>query len=243
MSMMAGFNRLLVNGLMLCWAATTLEAQSSTLMLRLSTTKATWSSGETVQIDLTLQNGGSSAVAIPVIGSACPAAYFQLQIVDQFGASVFFVPTRDDEATGLTASSAVLASGQSVHICSMTMNDGGLGFFKTSIAQSVSGVLNVTASFSVTQQNGPRDLRSNIFLGTITSSSLVINIISTQTGDLNADGRIDCNDVSLVEGTLGRQVGQGGFDARADVNQDGTVNIKDLAFVAQKLLTGTRCSQ
>ncbi len=60
-------------------------------------------------------------------------------------------------------------------------------------------------------------------------------------GDLNGDGKIDCLDVALVNAALGKRSGQTGFDARADVNQDHLVDVRDLAFVTQKLPAGTKC--
>ena len=60
-------------------------------------------------------------------------------------------------------------------------------------------------------------------------------------GDLNGDGRLDCGDLQIVKISFGKRVGQVGFDLRADVNRDGIVDLRDLAFVSQKLPTWTRC--
>jgi hypothetical protein len=53
--------------------------------------------------------------------------------------------------------------------------------------------------------------------------------------DVNGDLRIDCSDVAVVKASFGKKTGQLGFDARADVNKDGVVDIRDLAAVTQKL--------
>jgi hypothetical protein len=60
-------------------------------------------------------------------------------------------------------------------------------------------------------------------------------------GDLNGDGKVDCADVAIVRASFGLKIGQPGFDSRADVDLDGVVDIRDLAFVTQKLPARTRC--
>jgi hypothetical protein len=59
--------------------------------------------------------------------------------------------------------------------------------------------------------------------------------------DVNGDGRVDCADLSIVKAAIGSKVGQPGFDARADVNSDSVVDVRDLAAVTQKLVPGTVC--
>lgn len=61
-------------------------------------------------------------------------------------------------------------------------------------------------------------------------------------GDLNGDRKVDCADIAIVKASFGKRRGQPGFDARADVNNDGVVDVRDLAFVSQKLPAGTKCS-
>jgi len=53
-------------------------------------------------------------------------------------------------------------------------------------------------------------------------------------GDLNGDGRVDCQDVQIVEAAMGTTAGQPGYDPRADVIRDGVVNSADLAFVKER---------
>lgn len=52
-------------------------------------------------------------------------------------------------------------------------------------------------------------------------------------GDLNADGVPDCKDVAMVKGSFGKRAGQPGFDARADANSDGVVDINDWTFITK----------
>lgn len=61
------------------------------------------------------------------------------------------------------------------------------------------------------------------------------------TGDVNADGSVTCADIAIVRASFGKSTGQPGFDARADINNDGVVNIRDLSYVSQRLPAGTRC--
>jgi trimeric autotransporter adhesin len=61
------------------------------------------------------------------------------------------------------------------------------------------------------------------------------------TGDVNGDGAVTCADVAIVRAALGTQTGQPGFDARADLTGDGRVNVRDLAYVSQRLPAGTSC--
>jgi hypothetical protein len=62
------------------------------------------------------------------------------------------------------------------------------------------------------------------------------------TGDVDGDGVVGCIDLGIVKAAMGKSAGQPGFDARADVNNDGVVNIRDLAYVSQRVPAGTSCS-
>jgi hypothetical protein len=76
------------------------------------------------------------------------------------------------------------------------------------------------------------------FTGVATFSTIVGLFMP---GDVNGDLKVDCSDLALIKAAFGKTSGQAGFDARADVNFDGVVNVKDLAFVAQHLPAGTHC--
>jgi hypothetical protein len=60
-------------------------------------------------------------------------------------------------------------------------------------------------------------------------------------GDINSDGKVDCADLAIIKASFGKRCGQSGFDSRADVNKDCVVDVRDLAFISQKLPVGTRC--
>jgi PKD repeat protein len=73
------------------------------------------------------------------------------------------------------------------------------------------------------------------------SGSATIPVTITSIGDLNNDGKVDCADMAIVKASFGKKTGQVGFDARADVNGDGIVNVLDLSTVARQLPLGTTC--
>ena len=59
--------------------------------------------------------------------------------------------------------------------------------------------------------------------------------------DIDGNGTVDCNDLAIVKASFGKRTGQAGFDARADVNKDGVVDVRDLSFVSRQLPAGTKC--
>jgi hypothetical protein len=61
-------------------------------------------------------------------------------------------------------------------------------------------------------------------------------------GDADGDGQAVCSDLLIVRASYGKRTGQAGFDARADLNKDGLVNLLDLNIVSRALPVGTRCS-
>ena len=61
-------------------------------------------------------------------------------------------------------------------------------------------------------------------------------------GDVNGDGRVDCTDLALVRAAFGKSTGQPGYDARADMDRNGKIDVYDLAFVSRRLPPGTNCN-
>ncbi|NRR32825.1 hypothetical protein HSX11_21895 [Oxalobacteraceae bacterium] len=60
-------------------------------------------------------------------------------------------------------------------------------------------------------------------------------------GDVDADGAVDCADISIVRGAMGKRGGQAGFNAAADVNHDNVVDVRDLAIVTKHIASGSTC--
>jgi minor extracellular serine protease Vpr len=52
-------------------------------------------------------------------------------------------------------------------------------------------------------------------------------------GDVNADGKVDMKDISIVAKAFGTMPGDGRWNANADVNNDGKVDMKDISAVAK----------
>lgn len=60
-------------------------------------------------------------------------------------------------------------------------------------------------------------------------------------GDVNEDAQLNCADVSVATAAVGRRVGQPGYRAAADVDQNGVIDVRDIAAMARMLPAGTRC--
>jgi Bacterial Ig-like domain (group 3)/Dockerin type I domain len=71
-------------------------------------------------------------------------------------------------------------------------------------------------------------------------TSVSINVVALF-GDLNSNGSVGCDDLAIIKASFGKKIGQAGFDPRADVNNDGIVNVLDLSAVARLVPPGTVC--
>src|SRR5579884_444529 len=60
-------------------------------------------------------------------------------------------------------------------------------------------------------------------------------------GDVNLDGKVNCDDYNLIKAHFGAGIGAPNYLDLADPNRDGVVNIRDLAFVQSHLPSGTVC--
>jgi hypothetical protein len=63
------------------------------------------------------------------------------------------------------------------------------------------------------------------------TASLTVTIVDRFPGDLNGDGTVNVNDLTLVVAHFGRTQTDRSFDGRADANADGLVNVDDLTEV------------
>jgi hypothetical protein len=77
----------------------------------------------------------------------------------------------------------------------------------------------------------------NVFFD-ISNADIKINL----SGDVNADGVVDCGDLGVIRSAFGKRTGQAGFDARADVVADGVIDIRDVTFVARLVPQGSACN-
>lgn len=61
-------------------------------------------------------------------------------------------------------------------------------------------------------------------------------------GDVNRDGRVDCDDLGLVKASFGKRAGQPAFNPTVDIDINGIVDARDLAQVARQVPVGTICN-
>ncbi len=76
--------------------------------------------------------------------------------------------------------------------------------------------------------------------GKTITQTLILNIEAVP-GDVSGDGVVTCTDLYLVKVSLGTHRGQPNYIPQADLNNDGVINIDDLAIVARNLPKGTAC--
>ena len=66
-------------------------------------------------------------------------------------------------------------------------------------------------------------------------------IVAAMPGDVNRDGLVNCDDLGLVRASFGMRAGNPSFNPVVDIDNNGVVDARDLAFVASKLAAGTVC--
>jgi hypothetical protein len=77
-------------------------------------------------------------------------------------------------------------------------------------------------------------------IGMPVTQTFTLNIGGTP-GDVNLDGVTNCADFSAVRAVFGAKRGQAAYNAVLDVNNDGIINIQDLAIIARNVPKGTVC--
>lgn len=60
-------------------------------------------------------------------------------------------------------------------------------------------------------------------------------------GDVNGDAQLSCADLSAATASVGKRTGQAGFNVAADYDQNGVVDIRDIAAVSRLMPVGTSC--
>ena len=76
--------------------------------------------------------------------------------------------------------------------------------------------------------------------GKTITQKLILNIEAVP-GDVSGDGVVTCTDLYLVKVSFGMYRGQPSYIPQADLNNDGVINIDDLAIVARNLPKDTAC--
>ncbi|MBQ1764834.1 MAG: endo-1,4-beta-xylanase [Aquincola sp.] len=60
-------------------------------------------------------------------------------------------------------------------------------------------------------------------------------------GDVNGDAQVSCADLTAATAAVGKRTGQAGFVYAADMDQNGAIDIRDIAAISRLLPAGTAC--
>ncbi|QNA88539.1 hypothetical protein G4G28_08640 [Massilia sp. Dwa41.01b] len=60
-------------------------------------------------------------------------------------------------------------------------------------------------------------------------------------GDVNRDGRVDCDDLGIVRASFGSRPGSGKFNPNVDLDVNGVIDVRDLAIITRLIPAGTVC--
>lgn len=118
--------------------------------------------------------------------------------------------------------------------------DGGLSFPYTLAANAPNnGTASVALPAGVTTATGRVKVEAvgNIFFD-VSNANFTIKLA----GDANGDNAVNCADFAIVKAAMGKRTGQAGFDARADMDKNGVIDARDLAYVTQRMPAGTSCN-
>jgi hypothetical protein len=135
------------------------------------------------------------------------------------------------------------------------------GFTGDQVGLTVQGAFSDGSSVNLRQSTNTNFLSGNIAVATVNSTGLItavgpgtttvtvsnggqiasvtVSVPNSLRGDLNADGKVDADDVNILLSALNTKA-TGLFDAR-DLNGDGTIDVKDLQILAG-LCTLAGCS-
>lgn len=80
--------------------------------------------------------------------------------------------------------------------------------------------------------------RSDVRNFAVLNSQVIAQPLS---GDVNRDGRVDCDDLGLVKASFGKRAGTPAFNPTVDLDSNGIVDARDLATVARLVPAGTTC--
>jgi hypothetical protein len=61
--------------------------------------------------------------------------------------------------------------------------------------------------------------------------------VAIANADVTLSGGVQINDIVLVAQAFGKTTGSSGYNSRYDMDKDGTIDIRDIAYVALKVLS------
>jgi len=216
------------------------------LAIAVGTPKKAYSVDDPIVATISIMNTGVSSITIPTLNDANKYTYVVLSATDLNGWPIVFFNIPGDTPVLAATSMQTLQPGARVQI-SMTLGDGGAGPFRylnypdvSSLALAAGAIsLSATVNFGASESKISSSKSSSSLV--VTSSPTVVELVSKQFGDINADGKVDCDDVNIVKQAFGKSCGMPGFDHHADINDDCIVDVRDLAAVSQHLAVGTKC--
>jgi polygalacturonase len=72
-------------------------------------------------------------------------------------------------------------------------------------------------------------------------NTLVYQVSDRLLGDVDGDGAVTCSDLTAASAAVGKRVGQAGYMPSADMDQNGVIDIRDIAAISRLLPLGTHC--
>jgi len=106
-------------------------------------------------------------------------------------------------------------------------------------AMAGNGTLKGTPDPSTAKTSWPLLFTANNGVGSTAFGNTILHI--SPAGDVTRDDVVNCTDVAFVKSVYGTKAGSAKYNALADVNGDGIINILDLNFVTSHLPAGTVC--
>ncbi|MEH7087277.1 dockerin type I domain-containing protein, partial [Neobacillus drentensis] len=126
---------------------------------------------------------------------------------------------------------AAIASAQTKHDAAVEGNGHGL-YAKGSKAQLQSAINAAKAT-----ANDPNATQQQVDNAkSLLEAAIQVFESKKISADVNGKDGITVGDLAIVAASYGKQEGQPGWNAKADVNHDGKVDIEDLAIVAKAIL-------
>ena len=74
------------------------------------------------------------------------------------------------------------------------------------------------------------------------TSPEAVYVALTTPGDVNGDGATTCVDLMLAKTAVGSRSGDARFQPRADMDDNGVIDIRDIAAIASLIPAGTVCN-
>lgn len=152
--------------------------------------------------------------------------------------TTYIFEVRNDGADGSFDFKATDTAGfvTSVDPASATLSTGQSALVKVilTVGSTVPVGTRDTLTMTATNSADPNIHNFAVLTSTVVSPKVI--------GDVNNDSVVDCSDLNLVKASFGSKTGSLSFNPDVDVDSNGIIDIRDLAFVARLLPAGTVCN-